>query len=83
MDDRVDVARRLRLSGVEMNDVLIELRSRGASIVDCVKIVRAVERVDLGRAKVIVDDSPAWADVRSANNSLRQDAVEAFERGEA
>lgn len=79
MEDFLDLARGLRSSGMELEDVLAELRSHGASIVDSLKIVREIEHVSLGQAKAIVDQSPTWADARSSNRELREAVVEVLD----
>ena len=79
MEDLLALAREMRLSGKELDDVLAELRGRGASIIDSLKIVREVERVSLGEAKLIVDASPAWADMRSSNRELREAAIKVMD----
>lgn len=43
---------------------LIELRSRGATILECIKFVKLNQSCSLGEAKNIVVNSPAWADRR-------------------
>jgi ribosomal protein L7/L12 len=64
---------------MELDDVLAELRNRGASIVDSLKIVRDVEHVSLGQAKAIVDQSLTWADARQHNRELRDAVLEALD----
>jgi ribosomal protein L7/L12 len=56
-------------------EVLAELRGAGASIIDCVKVVREVGEMSLGEAKVLVDESSTWADRREANQRIRADIV--------
>ncbi|GEA87050.1 hypothetical protein CCE01nite_09990 [Cellulomonas cellasea] len=66
-----DRARVLHEGGTDLDEVLARPRAEGASIVDCVKVVRAVEGIPLGEAKRIVDASPAWASHREGNRRLR------------
>jgi ribosomal protein L7/L12 len=71
MRDLLEVARDLRVSGADLETVLSELRRLGAPQVDCLKIVREVEGVRLGRAKEIVDASLTWADQQATNEQFR------------
>ena len=66
--------------GVDMDDVLCRLRADGATIIECVKVVREIEAMHLGRAKEIVDASTAWADRFAENDDLRTTAIEGIER---
>lgn len=75
-----DVARGLRADGVDVDEVLTRLRAQGASIVDCVKLVRVVDCVPLGEAKVVVDRSTAWASHREGNRRLRSAMVQEAQR---
>jgi ribosomal protein L7/L12 len=63
---------------VDIDDVLAELRSRGASIGESLKVIREVEHLTLGEAKVVVDESRAWADQRTSNDALRDEVIRAF-----
>ena len=80
MEDLLELARAQRSSGKELEDVLSGLRGRGASIIDCLKIVREVEQVDLGRAKLIVDESRTWADAGESNRQLRAQVARTLKR---
>jgi ribosomal protein L7/L12 len=71
--DLRETAAAMRAAGTGLDEVLAELRSQGASITQCLKIVREVEGVPLGRAKEIVDGSVTWSDMREANARLRGD----------
>ena len=82
MEDLVPLARRLRASGVGIDGVLAELRSRGASVVESLKVIREVEHLTLGEAKVVVDESRAWADRRASNDALRDQVTRAFEESD-
>ena len=59
----------LRRQGAKPDEYMTALRSRGASIIDCLKIVRRLEKLSLGEAKVVVDSSRTWAD--EGDRSLR------------
>jgi len=82
VEDLVPLARGLRASGMDVDDVLAELRSRGATVVESLKVVREVEHLTLGEAKIVVDESRAWADHRSSKDALRAEATGAFGESE-
>ena len=67
----VTEAKAMRSNGHSIERTLSNLRKQGASIVDSVKIVRAIEEVPLGQAKAIVDQSDAWADHLKDNKRIR------------
>jgi hypothetical protein len=73
------LARQLRSGGSDVEETLVTLRRRGATIMDSIKVIRTVEAVPLGVAKDLVDSSIAWADQFDANDRLRQIAIEAIE----
>lgn len=75
-----ELARSLRADGLSLDDTLARLRESGASIIDCLKTVRAVEGIPLGEAKLIVDASPAWASHREGNRRLREQVLTEVER---
>jgi len=78
----IDLAKKRRRKGSSVEEVLASLRSEGATIVDCLKVVREVEGVRLGRAKEIVDSSDTWADVRESNERVRSLAMQALDESE-
>ena len=71
--------RRMRQDGDDLDVVLAQLRSEGASMVDCVKAVMEGEGIGLGEAKLLVDASPVFADRRSGNERLRDEVMHFFE----
>lgn len=78
----IELASGMRREGRSIEEVLASLRSAGATIVDCLKVVREVEGVRLGRAKEIVDSSATWADVRTSNEELRSVAEQALDEND-
>jgi hypothetical protein len=56
------LARGPRLSAEDLPNRLIELRSLGATILECIKYVKLNQECGLAEAKVIVTNSKAWAD---------------------
>jgi ribosomal protein L7/L12 len=66
-------------AGLSTDAMLARLRQEGADIVESLKVLREVEGISLGQAKIIVDESAAWADRRSANEQLRDVAEKALD----
>jgi ribosomal protein L7/L12 len=56
-----------------------ELRDSGATIIESLKVVREIEQVNLGQAKLIVDQSATWRDAYAANRALRDEIVRAID----
>jgi len=79
MDSNLEHARVMRSSGESLESVLAYLRAEGQSIIDSIKIVREVENIPLGEAKIVVDSSATWADFRDSNATLRQAAFESLD----
>ncbi|MCP3993625.1 MAG: hypothetical protein GY722_00970 [bacterium] len=82
LDDLIELSAQQRRNGDSVEQILASLRAQGASIVDSLKVVRAVEGVRLGRAKEIIDNSKTWADARESNDELRSIAVQSIEESE-
>jgi hypothetical protein len=57
---------------------LTELRSRGASLLDCIRYVKLNQDCSLGEASGIVINSPAWVDQRDEFLRQQQEAFEEF-----
>jgi hypothetical protein len=57
---------------------LSELRSRGATILECIKYVKLNQRCSLGEAGDIVVNSSAWVDRRDEFLQHQQDMFEEF-----
>lgn len=75
-----ELARDLRADGLTVDETIARLKEEGASIVDCLKVVRVVEGIALGQAKLLVDASPAWSSHREGNRRLRAVMVNEAER---
>ena len=73
--------------GKALDDALSELRSEGASILQCIAAVEKVQKCGLAQAKRLVHFSPAWADMRAANEKFHEEleklAMESDEPGGA
>ncbi len=82
LSDLIELSAKQRRNGDSVEQMLASLRAQGTSIVDSLKVVRAVEGVRLGRAKKIIDNSKTWADARKSNDELRSIAVQALEETE-
>lgn len=82
-DAYLAMARRIRRSGGSIEEALGELRRAGSSAIDAVKVVRELESVPLAEAKVIVDASQTWRDMRDVNRELRLRILRAVEADEA
>jgi len=63
-------------NGKALDDALSELRSEGASILQCMAAVEHVKKCGLAQAKRLVHFSPAWADVREANDKFHEELEE-------
>jgi hypothetical protein len=62
--------RRKLADGKILDQALAELRSEGASILQCIAAVENVQRCGLAEAKRLVHFSPVWADMREANENF-------------
>ena len=65
--------RRKLADGKVLDQALSELRSEGASILQCIVAVQKVQNCGLGDAKRLVHFSPAWADMREANEKFHEE----------
>ena len=79
LDEHVELARRTRLEGGSVEDVLTALRAGGASQATSLAAIREVESGTLGEWKQILDQSETWADQRASNETLRDEVIEAVE----
>lgn len=62
---------RTRLAGgLTLDGALCELRSAGASIIECIKATKSVRGCDPLEAKKLVHDSTAWADVIERTDAM-------------
>jgi hypothetical protein len=61
-----DFSKQLRsrlADGLVLDDALSELRSSGASIIECIVATKRIRGCDLVEAKTLIHQSKAWADV--------------------
>ena len=73
----LEEGRRLKHEGLQTEEILRCFRANGASIIDSMKLLTKLERVDLGEAKRIVHLSETWADYRVGAEELHARAEEA------
>jgi hypothetical protein len=66
-------------SGASFEDGLRILREAGASPIDTIKAIREVKKTDLGVAKQLFSDSPAWKDVVEASQVLHEELIAAVQ----
>jgi ribosomal protein L7/L12 len=66
-------------SGASFEDGLRTLREAGASPIDTIKAIREVKKTDLGVAKQLFSESPAWKDVVDATQVLHEELITAAE----
>jgi ribosomal protein L7/L12 len=60
----------MKASGEDREAILTFLRSKRCSKIDSIRVIMAVLDVDLARAKRIVHQSRAWADMRDRDDSF-------------
>ena len=73
-----ELAKLPTVSAEALNSRLVELRSRGANIIECIRYVRLCRECGLSEAASIVVNSPAWADQREDYWHQQQEAFEEF-----
>lgn len=54
------------------DEALAELRTRGASITDCIAAVRSFRHCEITEAKQVVESSPAFSDHRNVTGEFLQ-----------
>ena len=69
LDYSKDLRRKLA-DGKTLDEALIELRSAGASIFDCIVSVRSFRRCEIAEAKQVVQSSSAWSDHREITDEV-------------
>jgi hypothetical protein len=72
--------RRRLAEGQTLDDALKELRSAGASIMECIKATKHVRGCDVEEAKRLIHDSTAWADVTARTDSMWAEFAEDLDR---
>jgi hypothetical protein len=68
-----DFSRQLRsrlAEGLVLDDALRELRSSGASIIECIVATKRVRGCDLVEAKTLIHQSKTWADVTGPTEAM-------------
>src|SRR5437773_4662919 len=82
MDPR-DFSKRLRgrlAEGLTLDAALRELRSSGASIIECIMATKSVRGCDLAEAKRLIHNSTAWADVIEQTDAVWAELTEELEK---
>jgi hypothetical protein len=64
--------------GKTTDDALTELRTSGASIMECIFAVRSFRGCDLAEAKKLVHFSSAWADMREHHEKFHAECEAAL-----
>ncbi|WP_134667305.1 MULTISPECIES: hypothetical protein [unclassified Amycolatopsis] len=72
-----DDARRLLEQGVDLNYLVAELRKMGCPKGGCVDVVSRIAGISLGEAKLLVHNSPAWADAKKPDERFQRKAAKA------
>ena len=65
----------MRQAGVSLDESLAQLRSRGASIIECIAAVKEEAGCELGEAKRIVSQSKTWRDVAEATEVMWDELI--------
>jgi ribosomal protein L7/L12 len=60
--------------------ILSELRARGASVMESIKVLRALTKISLTEAKDVIHKSAAWSDVGDELAESHRALAEAVER---
>ncbi len=66
-------------NGKSIEAILVDLRADGLSVIDCIRIVMALQGCSAGEAKRTVQHSTAWADRREADEAFQEDLIRALE----
>lgn len=67
-------------SGLPLEKCLSQLRSMGASILECIVAVKEVSGCELSGAKKLVHTSKAWHDVAEATDKMWDDLIHEIEK---
>ena len=76
----LEQAKQLRAEGQDLEDILAFLRQSGSSKIDSIRLLMSLEGLPLAVAKHRVHYSRTWDDVRDADETFQERAVEAAER---
>jgi ribosomal protein L7/L12 len=74
---------RLRAEGRDFDEILVALRARSESIIQSMKVVRALTGWRLREVKLFVHHSAAWADRREEFEALHAALARAWDEAEA
>jgi hypothetical protein len=78
-DQAVADARTRLAAGEDLDLVIADMREKGMSEIPCIKAVRELLGVSLGRAKTLVHFSPAFADRREVGDAFQESLVGALQ----
>ena len=70
--------KRFLYAGESLDGALDGIRSNGASIVESIKAVCVVRACGLAEAKLLVVNSPAWADMKDKNEKFHEEIERAI-----
>ena len=73
----------MRKSGVTLEDSLTRLRSKGASIIECIAAVKEETGCELGEAKRVVHQSKTWRDVAEAAEVMWDELIAEIQKPES
>jgi hypothetical protein len=72
----------MREAGLSLEESLSHLRSKGASIIECIVAVKEETGCELGDAKRVVHQSKTWRDVAEATEVMWDELITALEKEE-
>jgi hypothetical protein len=78
-----DFSKQLRsqlAKGITLDAALRELRSDGASIIECIKSTKSALGCDPAEAKRLIHDSTAWADVVKRTDAMWAEFAEELDK---
>ncbi len=67
----IEDCRELLASGAELDKVIHILRTRGFSKIQTIKALVDLRQATMSQAKIIVHESPTWADVRERDEEFQ------------
>lgn len=66
----------LLAGGKSVESVLMDLRVDGFSVIDCIRVVMALNSCSLPEAKMLVHRSDAWADLKESHEAAHLELEE-------
>jgi len=72
----------MRKTGASLEESLTHLRSKGASIIECIVAVKEESGCELGEAKRVVSQSKTWRDVAEATEAMWDELIAGLEKEE-